>query len=332
MLEGADLGRVMGEKRPMDWEARLSIMEQVSAGLQYAHDHGLVHRDVKPANLFLEASGRVKVLDFGMVRVADSELTKAGSSLGTLNYMSPEQIRGERVTPATDVFSAGIVFYQLAAGRHPFSSRERGLAQVVSAIVFEQPAKLSEICPDAPEGLEFILGRALEKEPARRLQNAGDLRHAIELCRMTLGMGVPPPPVPASPSEDPDQTRIMKTAVDAPDAPAAAGEDNGKTRVMRRPSTAAPPVAPPAVLKPAVAPPVAAKPSAAPSLLSQHYRYCPACTFANPMGTAVCQRCQTPIAAPASATASKPSSWPLYVAIGMAVVLALALIVVLLVK
>ena len=126
-----------------------------------------MHRDIKPANLFLENSGRVRVLDFGMVRVAESELTKVGSSLGTLNYMSPEQIRGERCTPATDVFSAGIVFFQLATGRHPFSARDRSLGQVVSAIVFETPPKLSELAPDAPEGLEFILDRALEKDPAR---------------------------------------------------------------------------------------------------------------------------------------------------------------------
>ena len=161
-------------------------MEQVSSGLQYAHEHHLVHRDIKPANLFLETSGRVRVLDFGMVRVADSELTKVGSSLGTLNYMSPEQIRGERCTPATDVFSAAIVFYQLATGRHPFSARDRSLGRVVSAIVFETPPKLSELAPDAPEGLEFILDRALEKDPATRLQNAGDLKQAITLCRTAL--------------------------------------------------------------------------------------------------------------------------------------------------
>jgi hypothetical protein len=139
----------------------------------------------------------------------------------------------------------------------------------VSAIVFEQPPKLSEICPDAPEGLEFILGRALEKDPARRLQNAGDLRQAIELCRVTLGMGVPPAPGPATPSEDPGKTRNMKTAVDGPDAPAPEAEDAGKTHVMRRSSGAAPPVAPPAVSRPPAAPPAAAKPRAAPPFPSK---------------------------------------------------------------
>ena len=322
LLDGADLGKVMAEGRHFDWEAKLSIMEQVSAGLQYAHDHNLVHRDIKPANLFLENSGRVKVLDFGMVRIAESELTKVGSSLGTLNYMSPEQIRGERVTPATDVFSAGIVFYQLAAGRHPFSSRDRGLAQVVSAIVFENPPKLSGICPDAPEGLELILNRALEKDPARRLQNAGDLRHAIALCRVTLGMGIPAtpatPPAPAA----------------APPTPATPGsQDDGKTRVMRRPTpapvAAAPPPAAPSAPKPLVAPPP--RPAAPP--LAQKYSYCPSCTFANPPGSAACQRCQTPLAAPAPvAPVPKPSPWPLYVAIAAAALLAITLIVVLFVK
>ena len=376
LLEGADLGKVLSEGRHFDWEGKLSIMEQVSAGLQYAHEHNLVHRDIKPANLFVENSGRVKVLDFGMVRVAESELTKVGSSLGTLNYMSPEQIRGERVTAATDVFSAGIVFYQLAAGRHPFSSRDRGLAQVVSAIVFEKPPKLSEICPDAPEGLEFILNRALEKDPARRLQNAGDLKHAVALCRMTVGMGVaatpsaPPPTAPAPPAAgDVAETKVMRAPVIPQDAPV----DDGKTRVMRRPvitptptSPAAPPPAPATSAAPPASPPtddsaektkvmprIAPKappppppppPSAAPKPVppkpaapqpKQAMAYCPSCTFANPPGSAVCERCQTPLAAgspPVAVRVPQASQLPLYIAIGVAALLAIVLVIVLLVK
>uniref|UniRef100_Q01YI9 non-specific serine/threonine protein kinase n=1 Tax=Solibacter usitatus (strain Ellin6076) TaxID=234267 RepID=Q01YI9_SOLUE len=349
LLAGADLGKVMSEGRHFDWEAKLSIMEQVSSGLQYAHEHQLVHRDIKPANLFLENSGRVKVLDFGMVRVAESELTKAGSSLGTLNYMSPEQIRGERVTPATDVFSAGIVFYQLASGRHPFSSRDRGLAQVVSAIVFEAPPKLSEVCPDAPEGLGFILDRALEKDVARRLQNAGDLKHAVSLCRMALGMAPPPAPPPAK--EDLGATKVMRTP---PQAGAPAPEDEGRTLVHRRPVPTAPPPAsgelaeagktralprmspPKPVAPPPPPPPAAPKPLAAPprpAAPAAQYSYCPSCTFANPAGSAVCQRCQTPFAAPpAAAVVAKSSQMSLYVAIGVAVLLAIVLIVVLMMK
>ncbi|MEO8593848.1 MAG: protein kinase [Candidatus Solibacter sp.] len=248
MLEGSDLGKVLGEGRVLDWDARLSIMEQVAAGLQFAHDQHLVHRDIKPANLFLEDTGRVRVLDFGMVRVAESQLTKVGASVGTLNYMAPEQIRGERCTAATDVFSAGIVFFQLATGKHPFSARDRSLGQVVSAIVFETPPKLSELAPDAPEGLEFILERALEKDPAKRPQNAGELKQAISLCRIAGQMSAPPARVDAG------ETRVLarpevevageKTKV-MPRAAAASqqvAEDAGKTRVMSRgPAPGSPP-------------------------------------------------------------------------------------------
>src|SRR6185503_13333361 len=180
-LEGADLAKVIAEGRPFNWDEKLSIMEQVCEGLNYAHERRIVHRDIKPANLFLENAGRIRVLDFGMVRVAESQLTKVGSSVGTLNYMSPEQIRGERCTTASDVFSTGIVFYQLATGRHPFSTRDRNLGQVVSAIVFEAPPSLKQLCPDAPEGLEYILNRAMDKDPTKRLQTAGELKHALEL-------------------------------------------------------------------------------------------------------------------------------------------------------
>ena len=235
MLVGADLGKVLSENRGFTWEAKLSIMEQVAEGLEYAHVRRLVHRDIKPANLFLEDSGRVKVLDFGMVRVAESQLTKANASLGTLNYMAPEQIRGERCTAAADVFSAGIVFYQLASGRHPFSTRDRSLVQVVSAIVFETPPKLTELCPNAPEGLEFILNRALEKDPARRIPNAGDLKHALGLCRMTLGMA---PPAASAPTDDGGKTRVMPAMSPSSPGPAApsAPEDPEKTKVMKRPA------------------------------------------------------------------------------------------------
>src|SRR6185369_13081309 len=104
--------------------------------------------------------------------------------------MAPEQIRGERCTTATDVFSAGIVFFQLASGQHPFSRKDRSLVQVVSAIVFEAPPSLAAVCPDAPEGLEFILNKALEKDPAKRIQNAGDLKQAMSLCRITMKLGL----------------------------------------------------------------------------------------------------------------------------------------------
>ena len=275
-----------------------------------------MHRDIKPANLFLENSGRVRVLDFGMVRVAESELTKVGSSLGTLNYMSPEQIRGERCTPATDVFSAGIVFFQLATGRHPFSTRDRSLGQVVSAIVFETPPKLSELAPDAPEGLEFILHRALEKDPARRLQNAGELKQAISLCRVAaqLSAATGSPGAPCAEPDVGEKTRVFQRPLAPRTAPRATDAD--KTRVM--PRAAAPPcrthgrrkdegdAAPvagargPAAASAAEAP--AGRRQAVARLPAQQLRYCPSCTFANPPHATECERCQTPFS-----TAAYPS-------------------------
>jgi serine/threonine-protein kinase len=363
MLQGADLGKVLAENRRFTWAGKLFIMEQIAEGLEYAHARRLVHRDIKPANVFLENSGRLKVLDFGMARVAESELTRVGSTVGTANYMAPEQIRAERCTAATDVFSAGIVFFQLASGRHPFSARDRSLAQVVNAIVFEPTPKLNEICPDAPEGLEFILNRALEKDPARRIQNAGDLKQALGLCRMTMGMAsrpLAPTAAPASP-DDAGKTSVMQSPVASPAAPPE--EDPGKTRVIRRPAaTPAPPApaaAPPAppeltetkVLKrpePAIAPlpPPAGAPAPLPPVVVQpprlpqqtprppvsgglQFRFCPSCTTPNPPDALVCQRCQSPLGGPVAGQPPARSQWPLYVAIGVAAVLAIVLTIVL---
>jgi serine/threonine protein kinase len=275
-----------------------------------------VHRDIKPANLFLENSGRVRVLDFGMVRVAASELTKLGSSVGTLNYMAPEQIRGERCTAASDVFSAGIVFYQLASGRHPFSARDRSLGQVVSAIVFEEPPKLSELAPDAPEGLEFILHKALEKDPAKRLQNAGDLKQALTLCRVTMKLGI----APAAPATG-EKTKVMARSEPA----AAPSQDGEKTRVMQRsgPATVSVAPVPPA---PAAAP----KPPKPKSIVG--VRFCPSCTAQNPPAGETCWNCGTPLSGGGAVRAPKSKPWGLYVAIVVAALLAVALIVVLMTK
>jgi serine/threonine protein kinase len=362
MLQGADLSKVLAENRHFTWDGKLSIMEQIADGLEYAHARHLVHRDIKPANVFLENSGRVKVLDFGMARVAESELTRVGSTVGTANYMAPEQIRAERCTAATDVFSAGIVFFQLASGRHPFSARDRSLPQVVNAIVFEPTPKLSEFCPDAPEGLEFILNRALEKDPARRIQNAGDLKQALGLCRMTMGMTPRPvAPAPASPDdagktrvmqspavspsalpeEDPGKTRVIRRPT--PDAPAspvplasAAPREEAETRVLKRPGPGFVPTPPPT---PAPPPPVVAQPPrvaqhtsrpSASNPAALQFRFCPICTASNPPDARVCQRCQSPLGGGGAAGQPlKQSQWPLYVAIGVAVVLAIILAIVL---
>jgi serine/threonine protein kinase len=370
MLQGADLGKVFAEGRHFTWEQKLSIMEQIAEGLEYAHARHLVHRDIKPANIFLENSGRVKVLDFGMVRVAESELTRVGSTVGTANYMAPEQIRAERCTTATDVFSAGIVFFQLASGRHPFSARDRSLPQIVNAIVFEATPKLNQLCPDAPEGLEFILNRALEKDPAHRIQNAGDLKQALGLCRMTMGMAplapAPPAAPPASPDdagktrilpipggqpqelEDPGKTRVIRrtppTAQSDPPAPtpnppaqpsAALPPEQVETKVFKRPEGIIPPPPPPpppvTPPKPPVQPPSVIHPPSRSSSGLQ-FRFCPHCTNPNPPDAVVCGRCQAPLGVAGGTDDRKPTQWALYIAIGVAAVLAIILVIVLMTR
>jgi len=258
------------------------------------------------------------VLDFGTVRVAESELTRVGSAVGTANYMSPEQIHGERCTPASDVFSAGIVFFQFASGHHPFSGKDRSLQQVVSAIVFEPPPKLSELCPDAPEGLEFLLNRALEKDPAKRPQNARELKQSIAVCRLALAQGLAAP----RPAAD-EKTRIFETPQQT------AAQNDEKTQVFRRPQPAVAAALPP---RPAPPPPPPRIQTAAPPA-GLRFRYCPSCTAANPPDVTVCSRCGLPLAgAPAPGAAPPRSQWALYTAIAVAVVLAIALVVVLVVK
>jgi serine/threonine protein kinase len=334
LLEGSDLSAVMASGRQFTWPEKLSIMEQVCEGLEYAHAHKLVHRDIKPANLFLEDSGRVRVLDFGMARVEESKLTKVGSALGTLNYMSPEQIRGERCTPASDVFSAGIVFFQLASGRHPFSSREYSLRQVVSAIVFEPPPKLSQICPDAPEGLEFLLNKALEKDPERRPQSGGALKQAVALCRITLdlaGSDAPPAATADPPAASPVRALQDEKTPLVPEVPKpAVAPEEQKTLV--RDFKPAPLVKrnPPPTAKVAPPEPPAPRPDPPPA---PRFRYCPACTSANPLSAMVCAVCNLPLVnSPVDGPGESPRPWSLYIAVAVAVLLAIALVVVLMVK
>lgn len=307
MLEGSDLRKILSQKTVLSWEQRLHIMEQVCDALGYAHYRGLVHRDLKPANLFLENSGRVRILDFGMARIQDSKLTQAGVALGTLNYMAPEQIRGEKCTSASDVFSCGIIFYELITGRHPFSHASAGLQEILTSMLYQAPPPIRELAPDAPAGIENVIGQALDKDPSRRPQNASELRGMLRSCRVGAAAGSsPPPPPPVAPP------------------------DLGATRKIRRPDAEAMrkmQVPPPPAPKPAQPPP---KPSAP----RTETVYCPACTQANPKGASVCRQCgaslmSTSTKLPAAKAKASSTRW---IVAGAIVVAILAVILFLLTK
>ena len=280
LLEGMDLRKTLSTGKPIPWEQKLEIMDQVCDGLSFAHEQGLVHRDIKPANIFIETSGRVRVFDFGMARVQASNLTRAGAAVGTLNYMAPEQLRGETCSPASDVFAAAVVFYELCSGRQPFSFGESNLAKVLSNIMFLAPAAINTLVPDAPEGLNMALTRALEKDPAKRLQSARELKSALSICKLTLGMG--PSGVEA-----------------AGEAGVAAGPvdelEYQKTKVIRR-TVVGPSLTQSKVVakEPEPAPVVPRAVTAAPK---QDLIYCSSCTHPNTPGSLMCARCGLPLAA-----------------------------------
>ena len=123
LLEGASLSALLRQKKALSLAEKISIIDQMAAGLSEAHAHRIVHRDVKPSNIFVVRSGVVKVLDFVVAKVGEGELTKAGTVFGTVEYMAPEQVRGQSVTQQADIFSLGVVSYELLSGRNPFGCR-----------------------------------------------------------------------------------------------------------------------------------------------------------------------------------------------------------------
>ncbi|MFI5058330.1 MAG: tetratricopeptide repeat protein [Candidatus Acidiferrales bacterium] len=172
---------------PMAEKAILRVGVQLAEGLAAAHDQGIVHRDLKPANLFLTPDERLKILDFGLAKLIhpgrDVDITRTitaetGTVAGTVPYMSPEQLRGLPVDPRSDIYAAGAVLYEMAAGRRPFPQSQN--AELVGAILHKTPEPPSSVNPHISPGLEHVISKALEKDPAERYQSARELRVALE--------------------------------------------------------------------------------------------------------------------------------------------------------
>jgi pimeloyl-ACP methyl ester carboxylesterase/tetratricopeptide (TPR) repeat protein len=167
---------------PLTIEQTLDYAYQIADGLAHAHAAGVVHRDVKPANIMVTAGERVKILDFGIAKVSDRNLTRTGAVLGTLSYMSPEQAGGDPVDHRTDLWALGAVLYEMLTGRPPF---EAGAPEAVYfAIHYRDPVSVSMLRPEIPPALAALVHRLLEKEPARRYGDAGEV--AVELERIRL--------------------------------------------------------------------------------------------------------------------------------------------------
>jgi serine/threonine protein kinase len=164
--------------------------------LRAAHEKGVVHRDLKPGNVMVDGEGRLRVLDFGLAKLvaepqaggrgesATMTMTAEGTVVGTVPYMSPEQVEGQAVDARSDLFSFGVMLYEMATGRRPF--RGESAMAVVSAILRDEPAPLAEARPELPQRLARLIGRCLEKDPAKRVRTARELLGELEEVKREL--------------------------------------------------------------------------------------------------------------------------------------------------
>ena len=177
-VEGTDLSVLLREPDALPMHRKLEIMIDLLKGLAYAHRHGIVHRDVKPGNIRITPDGIAKLMDFGLVHMAATKLTSTGALLGTPHYMAPEQITmSGALSPASDVFSAGGVLYELLTGQPAFTGDT--VHRVMYRIVSEAHVPLAIAAPDAPPALEAVLRRALAKDPADRYRDASEMLSAL---------------------------------------------------------------------------------------------------------------------------------------------------------
>ena len=179
-LSGEDLDRKIKRKDLIALPEKLLYLMQVARGLEYAHSKGVIHRDIKPANVRILEDGTAKIMDFGIAKLAnqDSGLTQTGMTLGTAAYLAPEQIRGEIVGPATDLFSWGVTAWELIAYERPFGGQH--ISTVLYQILHERPRPLRGLAPEVPEQIVAVIERCLEKKPERRHANCTELLRDLE--------------------------------------------------------------------------------------------------------------------------------------------------------
>ena len=234
-LRGRTLKDVMVADAPLDQLRVISIGSQILQAAGFAHRNGVVHRDFKPHNVIVDGNGHAKVTDFGIARAGASEMTETGSIMGTAQYLSPEQAQGHAVTASSDLYSIGVMLYEMLAGRLPFD----GDSAVAIALkhLSEPPAPISQWRPDVHPALEAVVMAALAKDPAQRWQSAEDLASALEAARTQIESGDNGGQDTASfgaialPTEDPTAaTRVAGTTAAPVVAPVTEPEEERRER------------------------------------------------------------------------------------------------------
>ncbi len=177
-LEGESLDAVVSKNTQIPLAQKLGYVVQVCRALSYAHQHGIVHRDIKPGNIMVTRGGTVKVVDFGIARMVDTSKTQTGVLLGTLAYMSPQLVKGERADERSDIWAVGVVCYELFAGLKPFDGENH--AALLLSIVSDEPRPMAKLAPDCPDELRFIVEKMLRKKAEERYQTFEELLRIIE--------------------------------------------------------------------------------------------------------------------------------------------------------
>jgi serine/threonine-protein kinase len=191
-IEGVELRSLMGEGQRVGVPQAVAIAAQVAEGLAYAHQHGVVHRDIKPANIMVVPNGPAKITDFGIARRrAASELTQTGMLLGSPKYMSPEQVIGKRADHRSDIFSLGVILYEMLCGAAPFNG-ENVTALMYQTVNFVPPPP-SSVNKAVPEMLDFIVAKMLAKPLEERYQDAGETTKDLRECERQLAAATHPP-------------------------------------------------------------------------------------------------------------------------------------------
>jgi eukaryotic-like serine/threonine-protein kinase len=194
LLEGRTLKQTISDK-PLPLETAVDFGVQIAGAIDAAHAKGVVHRDIKPTNIFVMKQRRIKVLDFGLAKLTRlppnfketrmTDGTEPGMVMGTVGYMSPEQLRGQGVDGRTDIFAFGAILYEMLAGRRAF--KKPTSAETMAAILHEEPTAISELAPNTPLALVRIVNRCLEKDPEQRFQSASDLAFALQALSESSG-------------------------------------------------------------------------------------------------------------------------------------------------